>query len=314
MNMKRLFYLVFLLIIVSCGPSRHAVHVEMRYPSRAGIELAGKNISVVYLASGDKYADIFNESMADGFAYALESDYGTGEGSVGVYRIKDAGGNYADKDTLVNLLMDTGVDAVFLFARPELGQMGIGGSSHMATASSVDSSYLSTGVMKYAIRLYCFDAMNPEEKVYSFAGNSLAQPEVYSNGKDTKEVQIAKAYEALGKEAWEAGKEVAASFQSQWKHEQYSIVYYDGQKWYDALNMADSYDWKGAMDVWISLLNTNDLMKRSCAEYNIAVSCYMLGDYALAREWLDRSDDDNKLPLSDALRKRIDLRNPISDK
>ena len=50
-------------------------------------------------------------------------------------------------------------------------------------------------------------------------------------------------------------------------------------------------------------------MKKACAEYNIAVACYMLGDYALALEWLDRSDADNNMPtLSDAMRKRINAR------
>jgi hypothetical protein len=34
----------------------------------------------------------------------------------------------------------------------------------------------------------------------------------------------------------------------------------------------------------------------------------MLGDYHLAMEWLDLSDKENKLPISDALRKRIDSR------
>ena len=62
------------------------------------------------------------------------------------------------------------------------------------------------------------------------------------------------------------------------------------------------------MDIWLELLETNDLLKRSCAEYNIAVACYMLGDYNLASEWLDLSDKDNLLPLSDALRKRIEAR------
>jgi hypothetical protein len=51
------------------------------------------------------------------------------------------------------------------------------------------------------------------------------------------------------------------------------------------------------------------MMKRASAEYNIAVACYMLGDFDLALEWLDRSDADNKLPtLSDGLRKRIEAR------
>ena len=77
---------------------------------------------------------------------------------------------------------------------------------------------------------------------------------------------------------------------------------------YKALEKAEAYDWKGAMDIWIDLLDTGDMLKRSCAEYDIAVACYMLGDYPLAIEWLDLSDKDNKLPISDALRKRIDAR------
>jgi hypothetical protein len=63
------------------------------------------------------------------------------------------------------------------------------------------------------------------------------------------------------------------------------------------------------MDQWFKLLDSYDLMKRACAEYNIAVACYMLGDYALAEQWLDRSDADNKLPnMSDSFRKRLDSR------
>ena len=75
------------------------------------------------------------------------------------------------------------------------------------------------------------------------------------------------------------------------------------------LDRAEAYDWKGAMDQWFLLLNSNDPLRRSCAEYNIAVACYMLGDYSLASQWLDRSDADSKLPnMSDNLRKRIDSR------
>ena len=72
---------------------------------------------------------------------------------------------------------------------------------------------------------------------------------------------------------------------------------------------AEQYDWKGAMDIWLEFLSTKDMMKKASAEYNIAVACYMLGEFDLALEWLDRSDADNKLPtLSDGLRKRIEAR------
>ena len=156
--------------------------------------------------------------------------------------------------------------------------------------------------------LHCFDAMDKTETVKTFTGTAAARPKVYSDGNDDKVTAQAKAWKALGSEGWEAGVKVASSFKSQWKHEQYSIVYFETGRWYDAILLAESYDWKGAMDIWIQLLETNDPMKRSCAQFDISVACYMLGDYALAKEWLDLSDKTNKLPISDAMRKRIEAR------
>ena len=124
--MKRILFqlLSLALLAVSCGPSRHAVHVEMRYPSKSGLELSGKTLSVVYLENDNPAANLFNEGMADGFAYALEQDYGTGEGSIGVYKMRcHQGARYASRDSLLNLLIDTGSDVVFLLDTLQLGTM-----------------------------------------------------------------------------------------------------------------------------------------------------------------------------------------------
>ena len=53
--MKRIFpfILSLSLLLASCGPSRYAVQVEMRHPSKSGLELTGKNLSVVYLTDRD---------------------------------------------------------------------------------------------------------------------------------------------------------------------------------------------------------------------------------------------------------------------
>ncbi len=248
---------------VACGPTRHAISVEMRYPSKAGVELSGKNISVVYLEDDNEAATKFNQSMADGFAYSLEQEYSQIGGNIDVYRMRQVpGADYASKDSLFNILMDTGADLVFLF-----------------DTVSVESA-------PFDLQLYCFDGMNRSEKVHKFVGSLMSTPE----------------------EGWDAGLRVADPFKSQWKHEQYSIVYFDSPKWYEALLKADNYDWKGAMDIWLELCDTNDPMKRSAAAFNISVACFMLGDLHLATAWLDRSDSDNKLSLSDAMRKRIDIR------
>ncbi len=297
------------LTLASCAPMKHAVHVEMRHPSRSGVDLAGKDISVVYLETDNTVANTFSEGMADGFAYTLEQDYGTGEGSVGIYRMRmSENGNYASRDSLFNILMDTGADVVFLFDTVRLGTIVIGGSTRVASPSSQDSSYVSRATMPYTMKLFCFDAMDQKEEVKAFGGTSVARPDIYSDGKRTSGELMKTAMKNIDADGWNAGVLVADSFKSQWKHEQYSIVYYETEKWYDALVKAEQYDWKGAMEIWLGLLDTGDLMKRACAEFNISVACYMLGDYHLASEWLDRSDEDNKLPISDAMRKRIDQR------
>ncbi len=266
---------ILAVLLASCSPSRHAIHVEMRHPSRSGMELAGKIVSVISMSGDDQRENIICENMSDAFAKALEEDYGTGEGSVGLFCVDRNHGDYTGRDSLVSLLMQTGSDLVFLMDTRQSGDMGASG-------------------LPVKVSIYAYDAMDKEEKVRHFAGTK---------------VLAASTDEGLAEEAAKTGKLVADPFEAQWKQEQYSIAYYDTSKWYESLIRAEQYDWRGAMDIWIELLDTRDLMKKASAEYNIAVACYMMGDYYLAEEWLDRSDADNKLPtLSDGLRKRIEAR------
>jgi hypothetical protein len=275
MKNKSLSLLILMLLVISCGPSRHAIHVEMRHPSRSGIELAGKNLSVVYVSGRDAKDDKVSENMADKFSQALEQSYGTGEGSVVRLPVDCSNADYAGKDSLLRILMRTGADAVFLLASPEFKQN-------------------SPSANPLKLTLYCYDGMNKEDKVQTFSGTTV----VSLSGNDEIETEAVKT-----------GKLIAESFVSQWKHEQYSVVYYNGQNWYDALVKAEQFDWKGAVDIWLELLDTNDLMKRAAAEYNISVACYMLGDFELAEAWLKKSKADNDMPtLTDAMLKRIRAR------
>lgn len=261
-----------ILLFASCGPSRHAIQVEMRHPSKSGIELCGKTISAVYYKGDDALQNGVLENVTYGFAHALEEEYATGEGSVKVCAVERNEGDYAVRDSLINLLVRNDADLVFLF-------------------DATLSENTTTGGTPMKIMLYSYDGMSKDDAVKKFVGNVLLA--------STSRAEMLV-------EGMKAGKQISESFKIQWLNEQYSIAYYDGMKWYEALAMAEQFDWKGAMDVWFGLLETNDSMKRACAEYNIAVACYMLGDIQLAEEWLDRSDEENHMPtLSDALRKRI---------
>lgn len=268
--MKRLLSILSLVfLLVSCGPSRHAIPVEMRHPSKSGIELAGKIVSVVYAKEN---ADAVRKSMAESFTKSLKEDYG--DDFVKLYGVNGRTGEYTGRDSLISLLMRTGSDVVFLFDSKK-GEKGPSG-------------------VPVNVALYCYDGMNKDDKVQSFSGTK---------------VLAAVTDNQILEDAAKAGALVAEPFQTQWKLEQYSIAYYESTSWYEALIRAEQYDWKGAMDIWLTLLNTKDVMKKAAAEYNISVACYMMGEFDLASEWLDRSDADNKLPtLSDALRKRIETR------
>lgn len=257
-----------LLSTVSCGPSKYVLDIEMRKPSRSGIDLVGKNVSVVFLEEGKAVPDSFNSGMANAFASSLEKSYGWREGSVGVYKIPmDEGADYACRDSMLNLVISTDADLVFLFDRLLLGEQ-----SHSQ--------------VQFSMKLHCYDGMNPADKVQTYTGTSRAE--------------MADSLSGI-----KAGEQVSLPFQNQWKVEQFSFLYFDSQTWYDALMKAEQFDWKGAMDIWMELLSSNDPLKRSCAEYNIATACLIAGNLPLAAEWLDRSDLENKLPLSDTLRKRI---------
>ena len=266
---------ISILLLVSCGPSRHAIQVEMRHPSKSGIELCGKTISTLYYKGDDALQNGVLENISYGFAQALEEEYATGEGSISVSCVERSNGDYASRDSLINLLVRGNSDVVFLF-------------------DATFSENTTTGGTPTKIMLYCYDGMSKDDTVKRFVGNLLL------SSSSRAEMLV---------EGMKAGKQVSESFRIQWLNEQYSIAYFEGLKWYEALARAEQFDWKGAMDVWFDLLQSNDSMKRACAEYNIAVACYLLGDIQLAEQWLDRSDEENHMPtLSDALRKRINAK------
>lgn len=267
--------LTFAAALVSCGPSRHAIQIEMRHPSRSGMDLTGKTVSIVYYSGENPSDNQVVENIAAGFAEALETDNGTGEGSVGVYSIDRGAGNYAVKDSLVNLVIQTDGDVVFLL------------DAFLAENVTAEGTPVK-------VALYCYDGLDKQDAVKKFTGNTVLPGD---------------SQETLLSEALTAGRNIAESFKAQWKNEQYSIVYYDSELWYVAMVRAERFDWKGAMDIWFEFLNSYDPMKRASAEYNIAVACYMLGDYDLAQRWLDRSVAENDIPtLTEALSKRIEAR------
>ncbi|MBQ8071271.1 MAG: hypothetical protein IJ202_10520 [Bacteroidales bacterium] len=294
---------VMALGIVACAPQYFTMNVDMRQPSVSGYDLSGKSMAVAYVSGGKD--SVFTKGLAEGFAQRLEQDYFSGEEAIPLYRIDATrGASYASKDTLVNLIMDTGGDVMFLFGNTEWGDVELG-SKQPSGLSVADSAYMVRGSVPYIINLHMYDSMNEADTVRTMHGNSTASYALFAGVGESDDKIASRIWDNLYDSGNSIGHRSAEKFLPTWKSENYTIYYYDSEPWDSAAQYAYEYDWSSAMKLWMSTLGTTNPEKRSCAEFNIATACYMLGDLDLALKWLDQSDKDDKKPSSATIRKRI---------
>ena len=258
--------------LVSCSPSAYVLNLESRRPSESGLDLAGKSLSVIYLESADGRDSLFNNRAADALAYGLESEFFDGAEAVKVYNlVKDEDGDYASKDTVSQYIMLLDSDVVMILDTPDVTGNP---SGRTPTLSS---------------RLYVYDSMAGEDD-------------------DITTLQST-ANAALNdvSRAMNVGNALLKPLRSQWEHESYTVLYFEGlgNKWIDATLKADDLKWDEAINLWMDLAKLKNPTQASCAMYDIALGCFMLGQYDLALEWLDASDKTLPLSLSKGMRKRI---------
>lgn len=292
-----------LVALQSCDPQAFSMNVEMRYPSSSGMSIDGKSVAVVYLNEDSAKDSVFNECLANGFASAIEKNYFNGAEAVNLYKMpKVVGGVYSNADTLINLIVDTGCDIVFLFDAPEFGNVQI-----KEQKTSTSGTYYTVSV-PVAIKLYGFDSLSGSDTVRVWTGTRMLSANMEASlGRQAAADSL---WNRIGSSAENLGEVSARTFAPVWKEETYTFIYYESpEAWLAAAQYASDYKWNEAMKVWISLLDTNNPMKRSCAEYNIATACFLMGDNELALKWLNSSDEDYPISLSKTLRKRIQTRN-----
>lgn len=298
-----------LFALVSCAPQAFVVSPEMRGPSKSGLNLAGKSMAVVYLTDGNPRDTLFNASAAGGFASRLEEDYFGGEREVGLFTARGGDGvQYASKDSLVSLVMETGKDVVFVIDIPELGIPSINDPVKVTgRVAPKDSAYVSTASVPFNTRIFVYDSMGKEDKVYAFAGGRSVRVDVYSDGRTSKDDLMGRVWSNIASGAENAGYVAAKSFMSTWKSDDFYVIYYDASEdaWDKGAEYAYSYKWKEAIDQWMKLLDCRSDEKKACAAYNIALGCFMCGQPSLALEWLDRSDSYTPVSLSKTLRLKI---------
>ena len=294
------------LALAACSPQTLTLNVDMRHPSKSGIDLGRKSMSVVYM--DDAQADTtFSNGVASSLARSLEEDYFAGREAIGVYKIPV---DSVSLELMHNLVIDSGDDVIFLIGPPTFGEVSLGETKPVSYLVSVDSAFVTQAQIPYNAKLFVYDSMDKEDKLHIFRGNSILRGQVYSNGVTAPEFLKDKAldFKELGADL--VGKQISNRFVPTWKTEGYSLYYFEGwdDDWVEAAYYAYDMDWKKAADKWMKKINEGSDTKRACACYNTALAFYMMGDLNLATKWLDRADQYGTPSLSPGLRKRIEAR------
>lgn len=308
-SLKGIALVSVLLALASCAPQAFIIRPEMRGASKSGLNLGGKSMAVVYITGNDDNSNAFNASAASGFASRLEEDYFGGHQEIELFKMPAVpGADYSSKDTLVNLVLESGKDVVFLFDIPELGAPIVGNpTSTITRKSSPDSAYTTSVAMNFSTKVYVYDSMNKDDKVLGYTGSKSLSTDVL-HGRDTDKQKIARAsLKDIPKMAEKAGSLAANTFTSTWTQDSFMVIYYDGAEraWNDAASHAYSFEWDKAIEKWLTLVGSKSAEKRACAAYDIALGCFMSGQPELAIEWLDRSDKEMPINIAKDLRKKI---------
>ncbi|MBQ9193942.1 MAG: hypothetical protein IJ156_09515 [Bacteroidales bacterium] len=294
------------LSLAACSPQTLTLSVDMRYPSKSGVDLSRKTMSIVYMDDGTADST-FSNAVASSLARSLEKDYFRGEENIGVYKIPS---DSVSLDLMHRLVMDTGDDVVFLLGPPAFGEVSLGANTAVQNPKNVDSAFVAQAQIPYNARLFVYDSMDKDDNLRIFRGSSVLRTPVYNNGVTAKEYLASEALKVKDSGADMVGAQMSNRFVPTWKTEGYSLYYYDGfeTKWVDAAYLAYDFQWKKAADIWMALSAAGSYTKRACACYNTALAFYMMGDLSIATKWLDRADGYEPLSLSPGLRKRIEAR------
>ena len=294
------------LALAACSPQTLTLNVDMRHPSKSGLDLAKKTMSIVYM-DDDKPDTTFSNGVASALARSLEEDYFGGNEAIGVYKIPT---DSVSLDLMHRLVIDTGDDVVFLLGPPSFGEVALSENVALQQPVSVDSAFIAQAQIPYAAKLFVYDSMDKEDRLQVFRGNSILRTQVYSSGVTAPEFLKDKALESKELGAELVGKQISNRFVPTWKTEAYSLYYFEGwdDDWVQAAYLASEMEWKKAADIWMKKIGDNSYTKRACACYNTALAFYMMGDLNLATKWLDRADQFGTPSLSPGLRKRIEAR------
>lgn len=181
--MKHSWILAAVLLTAACSPQVYPLYMDVRNPSSSGLNLARKEISIVYRDGTNQVDSLFDRQAASSMARSLEGDYFGGEEKVGIYRLPEL--DSMSVELMHSLVMDTGGDVVFVL-KTNLGIPAPETNQVVKDATSVDSAFVCPVAVPVKTHLDVYDSMG-QDKVHSYNGSAVLRTRVFNNGLLTQE-------------------------------------------------------------------------------------------------------------------------------
>lgn len=279
------FYLVCIAFFLSaCAPTQLSLVIDSKVESNDVITLNGRSAAVVSITRPDDRDSALVVEMGLGVAEGVEKELGLESGTIKVFSYPSSNIDRNKVGSLDLLALQHELDLLIVVDSLIFGHYSI----PLKTTAYIDDSFkhFSEVTLPYSLTLSIYDRSQLGVKFKKWVNDTLSWSIVHDE-EVANSVAINRVNGALKQWVRAEGESVAKVFLPKWNTQERTIISFSGLKWQNGYYLAYDFKWEEAIDVWLSLVKSSNPKKSGAAAYNIAVACEILGEYQLARKWLD---------------------------
>ncbi len=285
----RIIFIAFLLFgVISCSPIPYYLNVDMKKPSEHKVNLEQKSVAVVTAMEKGGKDSLLLSAIAFGTAEKFEEEMGLKKGVLPIFTTYSDELNVNDGVGLSIIAVDSNYDCLLVIDSLNVG-------SYFVRRGKTDMGVEKDVMLPFEVKYRLFDLASFSFPVKVSLSDTIISTIIGTNVSDIK--AIAKANQMINELFKKIGVSIASTLFPQWEEQSRMVIYYNDKNWEKALRYARDFRWEEARDIWIEEANSPSPQKSACAAFNIALACEMLGEYELARKWLDFAEE--KYPFSD---------------
>jgi len=269
------------LMVSSCGPLVQMFNVDVKVPAKHPLELSGKSIAVFSQIDGVNDS-LLMVKLAAALSAEMERELTYKVGSIPAFNLHSDTSDIWDTGYIQSLSLKSNADILMVIKNLDIKQPVMSGSDRLPSGGNYASSYV---LVPFTTLVDIYDGITADKLTSLFQSDTLLWEVLFRS--DLKEAAItARIHKSLLEATKNIAENISGNFFDQWTTVQRYLYVYDNNKWHQAYNQAQKFNWDQAMQIWLAETGTSDRLMSACAAFNLAIACEMKSRRELALEWL----------------------------